>query len=161
MLLITVIMATFQTVMSLSCYSCYVRPPPRAPGSNDSTPSRLCSQFNGSSHYAVDCPYSTFCLTRTFSLKHGQGSEGFVTIVERGCALQAYTYQDLVRGKWETITTIQEEVYSTGCFTDHWAGNLATNTEYCYCDTPLCNSATKLLPLWLLGVAILLLYNAL
>ena len=29
-----------------------------------------------------------------------------MTVTERGCALQSYTYQDLVRGKWQTITTI-------------------------------------------------------
>jgi hypothetical protein len=31
---------------------------------------------------------------------------GTVVIVERGCAMQAYEYQDMVRGKWRTIIKI-------------------------------------------------------
>jgi len=125
----------------LECYSCYVKPPPRAPGSATPEYETLCSTFDKSDKYLVNCTLSTFCQTRTFRLQHRQGSSvEEVVIAERGCAMQAYTYQTMVRGNWRTITTIMEETYTTGCVTDNeWAGSLASNTEYCYCDTDRCN----------------------
>ncbi len=32
----------------------------------------LCSEFDGSERFLVNCSLSTFCKTRTFSLKHSQ-----------------------------------------------------------------------------------------
>ena len=59
-----------------------------------------------------------------------------VVIRERGCAKQVYSYQDLERGQWRTITEVVEETYQTGCVRDtEWAGSLASDTEWCYCDT--------------------------
>ena len=59
-----------------------------------------------------------------------------VTIQERGCAHQVYTYQNLDRGQWRTVTTILEDTYTSGCIKDReWAEHLATDTEWCYCDT--------------------------
>ena len=59
-----------------------------------------------------------------------------VTIQERGCAHQVYTYQNLDRGQWRTVTTILEDTYTPGCIKDReWAEHLATDTEWCYCDT--------------------------
>jgi len=61
-------------------------------------------------------------------------------IVERGCAQQSYQHQALVRGKWRTVTTVLEEVYTSGCLTDReWAGPLSSDTEYCYCKEDKCN----------------------
>jgi len=63
-----------------------------------------------------------------------------VVIVERGCAQQSYQHQALVRGKWRTVTTVLEEVYTSGCLTDReWAGPLSSDTEYCYCKEDKCN----------------------
>jgi len=63
-----------------------------------------------------------------------------VVIVERGCAQQSYQHQALVRGKWTTVTTVLEEVYTSGCLTDReWAGPLSSDTEYCYCKEDKCN----------------------
>merc|ERR1711936_1190300 len=46
----------------------------------------------------------------------------------------------LVRGKWRTVTTVLEEVYTSGCLTDReWAGPLSSDTEYCYCQEDKCN----------------------
>jgi len=60
--------------------------------------------------------------------------------VERGCAQQSYQHQALVRGKWRTVTTVLEEVYTSGCLTDReWAGPLSSDTEYCYCKEDKCN----------------------
>lgn len=122
---------------AIECYSCYVKAPPRAPGSPTPQFESLCSRFDKSEEYVVNCTQSTLCMTRTFTLQHRQGSDSdHVVIIERGCAMQAYEHQALVRGKWRTIITIMEEAYSTGCVTDReWAGSLASDTEYCYCDT--------------------------
>ena len=35
-----------------------------------------------------------------------------VVIRERGCAKQVYSYQDLERGQWRTVTTVMEETYT-------------------------------------------------
>jgi len=122
---------------AIECYSCYVKPPPRAPGSPMPDFDRLCSAFDQSDEYVVNCTQSTLCVTRTFTLEHRQESRvRSIMIVERGCAMQAYEHQALVRGKWRTIIDIMEEAYQTGCVTDReWAGSLASDTEYCYCDT--------------------------
>ncbi|GLH03965.1 Uncharacterized protein GBIM_09775 [Gryllus bimaculatus] len=55
---------------ALSCYKCTVLPPPHS--SNETA--RLCSHFDGSARFQVDCPYSTFCLKRTFELPLGKGN---------------------------------------------------------------------------------------
>lgn len=59
-----------------------------------------------------------------------------MVIRERGCAKQVYSYQSLERGQWRTVTSVVEETYSPGCLEDtEWAGQLATQTQWCYCDT--------------------------
>ena len=35
-----------------------------------------------------------------------------MVIRERGCAKQVYSYQDLERGQWRTVTTVMEETYT-------------------------------------------------
>jgi len=131
----------FQGSAAIECYSCYVKSPPRAPGSSPPIFERLCSRFDQSDQYLVNCTHSTLCMTRTFTLQHRQEfSSDRVVIIERGCAMQAYEHQALVRGKWRTIINIMEEAYSPGCVTDReWAGSLASDTEYCYCDQDRCN----------------------
>jgi len=137
------LMLTFPSdLLGLLCHSCVVKPPPRAPGSPPSEPA-LCSQFDGSDRFVVNCSQSTFCQTRTYRFHHKQGKEkGEVVIVERGCAQQSYQHQALVRGKWRTVTTVLEEVYTSGCMTDReWAGPLSSDTEYCYCKEDKCNNS--------------------
>ena len=111
----------------------------------------LCSQFDGSENFLVNCSQSTFCMTRTYRLKLRKGCRTLsnirifitcgpgspdVVIRERGCAKQVYSYQSLDRGQWRTVTTVMEETYSSGCVEDReWAGQLATDTQWCYCDT--------------------------
>jgi len=135
------LLVTFPSVsLGLLCHSCVVKAPPRAPGTPLSTPA-LCSQFDGSDRFVVNCSQSTFCQTRTYRFYHKQGTgEGEVVIVERGCAQQSYQHQALVRGKWRTVTTVLDEVYTSGCLTDReWAGPLSSDTEYCYCKEDKCN----------------------
>jgi len=121
-----------------------VKSPPRAPGTPISKPA-LCSQFDGSDRFVVNCSQSTFCQTRTYRFYHQQGTgKGEVVIVERGCAQQSYQHQALVRGKWRTVTTVLEEVYTSGCLTDReWAGPLSSDTEYCYCKEDKCNGRNQ------------------
>jgi len=132
--------------LGLLCHSCVVKAPPRAPGTPLSTPA-LCSQFDGSDRFVVNCSQSTFCQTRTYRFYHKQGTgRGEVVIVERGCAQQSYQHQALVRGKWRTVTTVLEEVYTSGCLTDReWAGPLSSDTEYCYCKEDKCNGQIQVL----------------
>lgn len=128
-------------VKSLECYSCYVRPPPRSPFKEKPDFEPLCSKFDGSEKFIVNCTQSTFCMTRTYKLHLRQGKS--VVITERGCAKQVYQYQALERGKWKTITTIMEETYTSGCVKDSdWAEHRATDTEYCYCQEDRCNNNT-------------------
>jgi len=135
------LLVTFpRDLFGLLCHSCVVKAPPRAPGT-PSSKHALCSDFDGSDRFVVNCSQSTFCQTRTYRFYHKQGTErGEVVIVERGCAQQSYQHQALVRGKWRTVTTVLEEVYTSGCLTDReWAGPLSSDTEYCYCQEDKCN----------------------
>lgn len=131
----------FHMVYTLECFHCYVKPPPRSPFAPSPEFEPLCSQFDGSENFLVNCSQSTFCMTRTYRLKLRKGSPD-VVIRERGCAKQVYSYQSLDRGQWRTVTTVMEETYSSGCVEDReWAGQLATDTQWCYCDTDRCNDA--------------------
>merc|ERR1719195_2114110 len=129
-------------VESLECYSCHVLPPPRSPLEKPPDFEPLCSKFDGSEKFVVNCTQSTFCMTRTYRLHLRRGKS--VVITERGCAQQVYQYQALERGKWKTITTILEETYTAGCVKDsEWAEHRATDTEYCYCHQDRCNDLTN------------------
>ena len=78
---------------AVRCFSCTVKTPSRrkmvkaaeiggenatgALASSDHkipTAKRLCSKFDGSERFAVDCPLSTLCKTRTFHLHTHTGS---------------------------------------------------------------------------------------
>lgn len=51
----------------------------------------MCSKFEESDEYAVDCPYSTMCL-KTISKLHLQNGQQQETVT-RGCAAQKDTKQ--------------------------------------------------------------------
>ena len=59
--------------MSIECYQCYVTPPSRSPFSPAPEFEPLCSRFDGSDEYLVNCTQSTFCMTRTYRLHLRQG----------------------------------------------------------------------------------------
>ncbi|KAK7794426.1 hypothetical protein R5R35_003801 [Gryllus longicercus] len=127
---------------ALSCYKCTVLPPPHS--SNETA--RLCSHFDGSARFQVDCPYSTFCLKRTFELPLGKGKT--VAGVERDCAPQRYRFQryDEARGRWHTEDAVAEAAYAPGCAPER--GEAARSVKsasatYCYCQSHLCNGATR------------------
>ena len=63
-------------VSGLTCFSCTVKPPSKArSAANNNTFVRLCSRFDASPSYEVDCPLSTLCQTRTFQLHTRSGEE--------------------------------------------------------------------------------------
>ncbi|KAG8256344.1 hypothetical protein J6590_070466 [Homalodisca vitripennis] len=120
----------------LICFYCTIQPPP---GRSNKT-AQLCATFDYSSHYHVECPYSTFCLKRTFELSLLYGKK--VKVSERGCAPQKRSeqvYSEETRS-WHTEDKIETDVYRAGCAQDEGLG-LRSPTEYCYCTTNLCNAA--------------------
>ncbi|XP_054279792.1 uncharacterized protein LOC128997984 [Macrosteles quadrilineatus] len=129
-------LANVQECAGIVCFYCTIQPPSR--GSNQTA--QLCSKFDGSNNYHIDCPHSTLCMKRTFhhSLQGGKT----IQVSERGCAPQKrniHFYQD---GNWRMENKIEEDVYNVGCQNDEGLG-MRSPTEYCYCATNLCNSGDK------------------
>lgn len=60
---------------------------------NDNTTkqSQLCSKFDESRDFIVDCPYSTMCMKRIFKLPLVNKKQ--IETITRGCANQRYTEQ--------------------------------------------------------------------
>jgi len=129
-----------ETGTSLQCYHCHVKPKPRK-SFNEEVQDRLCSDFDGSDRFLINCTHSTYCRTRTYSISHNMfGSSEEMLITERGCAKQSYSYQTLIRGKWKTVTDIMDTIQEEVCFRDYtWADRLGSGTEYCYCNSDRCN----------------------
>ncbi|GLV38503.1 uncharacterized protein CBL_12946 [Carabus blaptoides fortunei] len=136
---LTVILVIIQYISissALQCYKCTILPPSHF--SNETE--RLCSQFDYSNKYIVDCPFSTICMKKSFEVE----LSGQPIIRElRDCASQKYKYQAYVHGKWQTQSSI-EEPYTEGCeFVDD-KGARSAKTKYCYCRGHLCNAASNL-----------------
>ncbi|KAM7362582.1 uncharacterized protein ACRADG_013199 [Cochliomyia hominivorax] len=100
------------------------------------TPS--CSNFNGSSLFTVDCPYSTMCsrLISTIYLQNGYEQKTLTL----QCAQQKKINHVLIKGKWKEEYSV-EEIYTEGCKTLHLNNLVAATKTYCYCRGDLCNSA--------------------
>lgn len=146
-----------QKVEAVRCFSCTVKPPSRRKmaeeeagliGNNNGenrtravkSGQRLCSKFDGSERFVVECPLSTLCKTRMFHL-HTHTDSHRVTM--RGCAKQDFSYQvynEAERG-WDTVTEIKESIYPEGCFfsAGQTHGLRRHETEYCFCRGDLCN----------------------
>ncbi|KAL0267275.1 UNVERIFIED_CONTAM: hypothetical protein PYX00_009593 [Menopon gallinae] len=128
------ILQSVKYVISLSCYQCTIRPPP-----SPNQTARLCSQFDYSKKYIVDCPFSTLCMKKTFRLPLQK--DEFVEISVRDCAPQKYTRQVYEQGMWRLKESIQNDVYTVGCKnTDNVDGLKVNSEQYCFCDSSLCNS---------------------
>ncbi|KAJ9588902.1 hypothetical protein L9F63_017780 [Diploptera punctata] len=97
------------------------------------------SHFDGSSLYEKDCPYSTFCLKKTYELTLLNGE--VVKGAERSCAPQLYNYQTYDGTQWRQKNKIEDTAYSEGCFPAETQGIKSPATEHCYCSGNLCNSA--------------------
>ncbi|XP_067015009.1 uncharacterized protein [Anabrus simplex] len=137
-LAVTVVLLQAAAVSGLSCYKCTILPPP--PNSSETT--RLCSHFDGSSKYVVDCPFSTFCMKKTFELPLQKGLT--VRGVQRDCAAQHYTYQTLVDSRWVNQDAIVDSAYDEGCHQEDKGVTQSVKSAsatYCYCKKNLCNTA--------------------
>lgn len=121
-------------IEAIKCYKCSV-----SPGNRQlNTTTQLCSQFDESEKFIVDCPYSTMCSKKILRIKL-QGKD--VDTIVKDCALQKYTEQVFKNGSWHRISKI-EEPYEEGC--DVTASNsLTEQTTTCHCRGSLCNSAPK------------------
>lgn len=124
-----------QQISCLTCYQCTIHPP----NAYSNETARLCSHFDYSSKFHVDCPYSTFCMKKTFELELQHGKKVKANI--RDCAPQRYNHQVFKDGRWEVENSIENDVYTVGCHQEKTLGIKIPNAEYCYCATNLCNSA--------------------
>ncbi|KRF80958.1 uncharacterized protein Dvir_GJ26428 [Drosophila virilis] len=124
----------------LQCYRCSVTVE-KYFVDNATVMTPLCSKFQESSIYMVQCPYSTMCL-KTISNLHLQNGQMQETVT-RGCAQQKNTTQVFRNKQWEQEHLVQE-VYKEGC-TEIPANNLAgSKNVHCYCRGELCNSSNFL-----------------
>eukprot|EP00094_Tigriopus_californicus_P006781 TCALIF_06532-PA protein Name:"Protein of unknown function" AED:0.04 eAED:0.04 QI:0/0.66/0.25/0.75/0.66/0.75/4/29/238 len=124
----------FGKVVAVKCFFCSVRPPSKRSGQ----PERLCSHFDEGPNFEIDCPLSTLCQTRTFTLQTHSGS---ISITTRGCAQQDYAYQSYSKAEgWTTVQKINETVYSEGCsYVTPELRLRRHKTKYCFCPGDLCN----------------------
>ncbi|XP_046445231.1 uncharacterized protein LOC124194883 [Daphnia pulex] len=128
--------STFHSALGIQCYRCL---PKAVPNTGNQTNSlEPCSKFDGSSPFVIDCPLSTFCMKRNFTLEFPDGRNAIVT--ERGCAQQSFSYRVLKRGQWQTVNDVNETIYQDGCILEHQGTK--PPTQYCYCSSRLCNAAT-------------------
>ncbi|KAM7361403.1 uncharacterized protein ACRADG_011703 isoform 2-T3 [Cochliomyia hominivorax] len=100
----------------------------------------MCSKFDETDEYIVDCPYSTMCLKTisTLHLQNGQQQETFT----RGCAPQKDTKQVFNNGRWHQEHSVQE-VYEEGCSEIKENTIAASLKTLCYCRGNLCNSSKR------------------
>jgi len=128
------IIASFQFVSGIKCYKCLPKTTPKTVNQTIES----CSLFDASYEFQIDCPLSTFCMKRNFTLDFPDGRKAVVT--ERGCAPQSFSYRIFKRGKWEVVNNIDEKAYENGCVLEHQeAGH---PTQYCYCSSRLCNNGS-------------------
>ncbi|KAL3271268.1 hypothetical protein HHI36_021759 [Cryptolaemus montrouzieri] len=94
----------------------------------------LCSEFDYSERFIVDCPESTFCVKKIYQANIA----GFLNGTDRFCAFQKYETHKVVNGVWEPRVII-EEPYTENCTVINDHGLKTVWTEECYCKTDLCN----------------------
>ena len=63
----------FLAASGIQCYRCLPKAGPVTV--NQTSFSEPCAQFDGSSKFVIDCPLSTFCMKRNFTLEFPDGSE--------------------------------------------------------------------------------------
>ncbi|XP_050083165.1 uncharacterized protein LOC126569827 isoform X1 [Anopheles aquasalis] len=128
--LLLIFIAELNGVSAIKCYRCTVAPPSKH---QNNTKPQLCSKFEESDYYTVDCPWSTMCVKRIFKLQLLKGEQ---ETVSRDCAQQKNTEQVYKSGTGWTPEHNIEEPYTEGCQT-------IDDSTYCFCRGSYCNSATK------------------
>lgn len=130
----TLLLGTVNTALALRCYECSEQPVQVHPNRTV----QLCADFDASWRYVADCPHSTFCRKISVELALPGGKS--IKSVKRDCAPQLHSFQVLENRVWthknETLTSI----YNEGCSKED-SDIQATSTEYCYCQSYLCNSS--------------------
>lgn len=119
----------------LKCYHCTMTLPNLY---TNETP-RLCQNFDESEKFIVDCPYSTFCMKKNFTVNLSEP----INATLRGCANQKEEIQVLKNNEWQSEIRI-EEPYKEGCFSVNDKGLRMSMPTYCYCKGNLCNGAMKI-----------------
>lgn len=140
-----------KTAVAIKCYECTVHP---RRTQNGTSFDRLCTKFEDTEYFEVDCPYSTMCKKRVYRY---QLINKVQESIERGCADQKNDSmvrkmnflklefrkklcfpQNYVHNKWVKEVTV-DEPYMEGCIK-----NKDDESEYCHCRGDLCNSAPKI-----------------
>ncbi|KRT86187.1 hypothetical protein AMK59_2275, partial [Oryctes borbonicus] len=124
--------------LSIRCYRC--SPVPRNNYAENYTV-RPCSQFDYSDKYIIDCPYSTMCMKKIYSVNL---TGNFTNGTHRDCAYQKYEYQKYVNGRWELAVAINEESLAEGCLMTDGKGFKISTASYCYCKGDLCNGVVTI-----------------
>lgn len=70
---------------ALKCYRCTVGPTLKE------NRTHLCTKFDESDDFVVDCPYSTMCMKKVFQYELQDGQK--IETVSRNCADQKHTEQ--------------------------------------------------------------------
>ncbi|XP_037922391.1 uncharacterized protein LOC119658765 [Hermetia illucens] len=122
---------------AIQCYRCVVTPTYR---SDFNTTIPLCSKFEETDEFVIDCPYSTMCQKKVLRMELQK--DHVIETVTRGCANQKYTDQVFKQGAWRREHKV-EEPYSEECREFKENTLSASSTTYCHCRGNLCNSATK------------------
>ncbi|KAK3918453.1 Chromatin-remodeling ATPase INO80, partial [Frankliniella fusca] len=129
-----ILCVTVNTVLGLQCYNCSEQPVQLNP--NKTVP--LCSDFDESWRYVVDCPHSTFCRKTSVELSLANGK--VIKSVKRDCAPQLHSFQVLENRNWVHKNETLTDIYTEGCGKQD-TGADSTSAEYCYCRSYLCNSS--------------------
>ncbi|XP_066138393.1 uncharacterized protein [Euwallacea fornicatus] len=140
MIIYLIVIFSLKSVNCIQCYQCYLA---EKPYYINEKVVRICTQFDYSDDYLVDCPKSTFCYKKTVRDVF-YGTE--YVREERGCALQLYTGQryDEILG-WKQESRVVENAYQRGCKKVEDYGQKIVDVEECYCDSyNLCNSGMRI-----------------
>lgn len=86
------VITTDKAALAIKCYECSVQPKRQQ---NGTVIERLCSKFDESDYYEVDCPFSTMCKKRLYRY---QLINKVQESIERGCADQKN--DSMVKRRW-------------------------------------------------------------
>ncbi|XP_028157272.1 uncharacterized protein LOC114350607 [Ostrinia furnacalis] len=152
---LTLFMLAFTMLWKSSqCVRCYKCSPEKE---FHTSTTRLCTHFDASDAYIVECNSSTMCFKKITTLQLGNGLTDVTRSVERGCAAQTWDGdQRKVNGKWRKVNEIYEP-YEESC-KDHSGDERPTKSTECYCRGDLCNSASSLRICLALFIPILFLF---
>lgn len=116
----------------------------------------LCSDFDYSDRFIVQCSNSTFCMKKDYTVnlkgkiiyKTNRINVRYLKILVpingtvRGCANQVYETMQFVDNTWHS-KTIVEEPYSEKCVPLDDKGFRTSQTTYCFCKGDLCNNSMR------------------